>query len=425
MRKIIHTIVIVTFIACLIIGIFYYKKLIVDDNWTIITDIKTNNQTTAILQNPNDFYNNISLPKYSTNIEEKSDNNNISQESIEIISDNIIKTNSWNTINNQKLNNNFKNTIEMTFLWDVMIWSRVWDAMDKKWQEYVYGWLTDYLSQKDWVVLNLETTVTTREEKINKSYTFKAKPEHLSWLKWFNDNLYVNLANNHIWDFTASWVVDTINYLDEYNIEYFWAGKNKSEADSIKIIEIQWVRLWLIWQTCVNPVSFWATDKKAGNSRFDKEVIINEIKYAHKNNVDIIVYNMHCWIEYTNGPNWEQIDFAHFAIDNGANLVIWHHPHWYQPLEIYKESFIFYSLWDTIFDIFRWRRTQEGIMANIIIENKKIIAAEIIPTYTQSYWNTIISNERMEKYVLNELYNISKKIWDIPEILEGKIFLQN
>ncbi len=412
MRKIFHTSIIIFFILSLIIGIYHYKELLHSDN---IDSVEISNQEIIDLSgNSQEFYaKNIEkiTPKISKESEKIEDN----YEEI------ILEENKIVPIENPKVK--YKDTIEVTFLWDVMIGSRVWDAMDKKWQEYVYGWLTEYLSQKDWVVLNLETTVTTREKKINKSYTFKAKPEHLSWLKWFNENLYANLANNHIWDFTASWVIDTMNYLDEYDIQYFWAGKNKTQADRVKVMQIEWVKFGLIWQTCVNPVWFAAGENLAGNSRFDKNILLKEIKSAKKQKVDIIVYNMHCGKEYSNGPNAMQTDFARFAIDNWANLVIWHHPHRYQPVEIYKDAFIFYSLWDTIFDIFRGRRTQEGIMANIIIENKKIISAEIIPTYTQSYWNTVISNERMKKYVLNELYNISKKIWDLPEIKDGKIFL--
>ena len=74
-------------------------------------------------------------------------------------------------------------------------------------------------------------------------------------------------------------------------------------ADAVKVITVEWVKIALIWQTCVNPISFWATETKAGNSRFDKDIILQEIKKSQENKVDIIVYNMHCGTEYTNWPN--------------------------------------------------------------------------------------------------------------------------
>ena len=404
MKKTIHKVILIHIPLFLLIGLFHTKLLIFDKS------IDSNNSEDHIIMDTNDWNNEwIDIVKIRESIEKSIQENNTSTWEI-IISDTVDEI-------------IYKKDIEIAFLWDVMIGSRVWDAMDENWPDYVYGWTRDFLSEKDAVILNLETSVTDREEKINKTYTFKAKSEYLEWLKSFNKNLVVNLANNHIWDYTASWIVDTVNNLDDYKIEYFWAWKNKSEADAVKIIEIEWVKIWLIWQTCVNPVSFWATQNKAGNSRFNKEIILQEINRAQEDNVDIIVYNMHCWIEYTNGPNAQQVEFAHFAIDNWVDLVIWHHPHWYQPVEIYKEKLIFYSLWDYIFDIFRGRRTQEGIIANIKISDKKIIWAEIIPTYTENYWNTVISDKKRRDFALNELYQISKKLGNIEWIKNWTIEL--
>lgn len=400
MKKTIHKVILIHIPVFLLIWLFDAKLLIIDKN------LETKNNYTSIAIN-NDKINNITTVNKEKQIEE-------------------YNTWSWSNINNNEPNNlNLKRDIEIAFLWDVMIGSRVWEAIDKHWQDYVYWWTKEFLSEKDAVILNLETTVTNSEDKINKTYTFKANSDHLKWLKGFNDNLVANLANNHIWDFKPEWVIDTINNLKKYNIDYFWAWENKSEADLFKMIDIQWVKISLIWQTCINPVSFGATEDKAGNSRFSKEVIKQQIKLSREKSADIIVYNMHCWIEYTNWPNKIQQEYAYFAIDNWVNLVIWHHPHWYQPIETYKGKLIFYSLWDYIFDIFRGRRTQEGIIANIKISNKKIVWAEIIPTYTEWFWNTIISGGRKKNYALNELYNISKKLWSIEWIKNGYIDLQN
>lgn len=405
MKKTIHKVILIHIPLFLLIWLFHVKLLIADK----ILD--SNSSEVNVIMDTNDWTNEwINIVEIKETVEKSITENN---------------TSTWEIIVSDKPDEIvYKKDIEIAFLWDVMIWSRVWDAMDQQWQDYVYAWTRDYLSEKDAVILNLETTVTNREEKINKTYTFKAKTEYLEWLKSFNDNLIVNLANNHIWDYKAEWVIDTINNLENSDIEYFWAWINKTKADAVKIITVEWVKIALIWQTCVNPVSFWATKSKAGNSRFDKDIILQEIKKSQENKADIIVYNMHCGTEYTNWPNSIQKEYAHFAIDNWADLVIWHHPHWYQPIEIYKDKLIFYSLWDYIFDIFRGRRTQEGIIANIKISDKKIVWAEIIPTYTQGYWNTVISNESKREFALNELYEISKKLGNIEWLKSWNIILE-
>lgn len=45
-------------------------------------------------------------------------------------------------------------------------------------------------------------------------------------------------------------------------------------------------------------------------------------------------------------------EFAHFCIDNGANAVVGHGPHLLRPIEIYKNSPIFYSLGDFILELY-------------------------------------------------------------------------
>ncbi len=308
--------------------------------------------------------------------------------------------------------------IEIAFLWDIMLGSRVGKAIDEKWLAFAFSGTQDFLSKKDMVVLNLENPVTDQTKiAVNKRFNFKANSKHLKWLKAFNKNLVAQLANNHIWDFWTQWILDTFKHLKDYEISYFWAWKDINEANSVKIFEIKWLKIWLMWQSCIWPTSYKASNTKAGSSFVDKEVIKSEIKKAREEWVDLIIYNMHCWDEYKNWPNWTQKDYSHFAIDSWADLVIGHHPHWYQGVEKYKDKYIVYSLWDYIFDIDHSRRTKDWIIANIIIEDKKITKIEIIPTTTIWFWWTVlVTDEIYRDFILNEIYQISKPLWDIESI---------
>lgn len=313
--------------------------------------------------------------------------------------------------------------IEISFLGDVMIWWRVREAMEENWVGYVFTWSQDYLVKKDAIVLNLETPVTETWKKMHKKYVFNAKREHLFWLKTWNKNIIVNLSNNHIWDFWEEGMKNTFANLHDYWIWYFWAWANKKEADEARVFEIEWVKIWLIWQVCIWPKVYEATEVKPWNSFFNKKVLKIEIDKIRKD-VDLIVFNMHCWEEYKNWPNWKQTEYARYAIDSWVDLVIWHHPHWYQPVEIYKWKAIFYSLWNYVFDIFRSKRTQEWIIANVVIKDKKIKEISIVPVWYTNFWNTKILWEIDKKRVLNEIYNLSKRLWEIEWLKEWLIKLK-
>jgi poly-gamma-glutamate synthesis protein (capsule biosynthesis protein) len=306
-----------------------------------------------------------------------------------------------------------------------MIWSRVGDKIDEEWLDFVFSWTQDFLSKKDIVVLNLENPVTNRKKTaVKKSYNFKVNYKHLLWLKTLNNNLIVNLANNHIWDYWEDWILDTFKYLDLYKIAYFWAWKNIEQANSTRIFEIKGLKIWFIWQVCIWPNIYKASEIKAWSSFFNKEVIEVEINKAKKLWVDLIVYNMHCWDEYRNWPNKKQRDYAHFAIDSWADLIIWHHPHRYQWIEKYKDKLIFYSLWDYIFDIDRGRRTKDWIIVNVTIKDKRIKKIEIIPTRIKWFWSTsFITNKKTIDFILNEIYKISKYMWEIETIKKWYINL--
>jgi poly-gamma-glutamate synthesis protein (capsule biosynthesis protein) len=91
-----------------------------------------------------------------------------------------------------------------------------------------------------------------------------------------------------------------------------------------------------------------------------------------KSNCDFITVSMHAGTEYTRTPNQKQIDFAHSAIDFGADLVIGHHPHWIQTIEKYKNKYIFYSLGNFIFDQMWSEETKEGLVLKIQISKHQI-----------------------------------------------------
>jgi poly-gamma-glutamate synthesis protein (capsule biosynthesis protein) len=60
--------------------------------------------------------------------------------------------------------------------------------------------------------------------------------------------------------------------------------------------------------------------------------------------VDILIVSFHWGEELKADPKKYQIDFAHHAINSGADVVLGHHPHVPQPIEVYKGKPIFYSL---------------------------------------------------------------------------------
>ena len=65
----------------------------------------------------------------------------------------------------------------------------------------------------------------------------------------------------------------------------------------------------------------------------DPSAVVPRMLRRLRQRCDVLIVSMHHGIEYLPKPSKAQMEFAHAAIDAGANLVIGHHPHVIQPEE--------------------------------------------------------------------------------------------
>jgi poly-gamma-glutamate synthesis protein (capsule biosynthesis protein) len=97
----------------------------------------------------------------------------------------------------------------------------------------------------------------------------------------------------------------------------------------------------------------------ANNPDFDKI-----IKNASKQ-VDYLVVYFHFGEEYQTKHNKRQEYLAHRAVDDGAKIIIGSHPHVVEDTEVYKNSFIAYSLGNFIFDQSWSKPTMQGMLLEL------------------------------------------------------------
>lgn len=90
--------------------------------------------------------------------------------------------------------------------------------------------------------------------------------------------------------------------------------------------------------------------------------------------------SFHWGTEYTSQTAAYQRSLAHKAIDAGADLVLGHHPHVIQGLEVYHNKLIAYSLGDFVFD-HNSRATGEAFILRVTLHPTGPPVARIIPVY--------------------------------------------
>ncbi len=131
---------------------------------------------------------------------------------------------------------------------------------------------------------------------------------------------------------------------------------------------------------------------------------------AAKQKADFVVVMMHGGTEYTRQPTQLQRDFAHNAINAGADIVFGAHPHWIQDTEIYQGKHIFYSLGNFVFDQDFSEETKTGLTVRISLSKKDSVTSiknlQLSPIIIENYGQPrLLEGDEKEK-VLKTLQNL-------------------
>ena len=207
----------------------------------------------------------------------------------------------------------------------------------------------DWFTSADITMINLETTLTKTNKPISKPFNFRARPRYAKMLKDSGIDL-VTLANNHMYDFGPDGLMETIRVLDEAGVKHIGAGKNIKDARKPVIITTKGVKLAYFGYFGGGRYgeSFPATRRSAGTAMRNLSYIGRDIA-AVRDSVDLIIINFHWGKEKAHYPEESEINFAHEAINLGADIIVGHHPHVLQGVEIYRDKLIVYSLGNFIF----------------------------------------------------------------------------
>lgn len=215
-----------------------------------------------------------------------------------------------------------------------------------------------YLDMGDIVFANLETPLTASNHGLDKDrkIVLKAEPESVVALTSAGINL-VSLANNHMMDYYEKGLMDTIELLNLNNIAHAGGGINIDEARKPAIIEKNGLKIGLLAYTDMAELvfagdpylSFAAGQEKSGVVPRKYEIIMEDVSKV-RDQVDLLAVSLHWGVEESFKITPEQVDFARSLIDNGVDLILGHHPHQFQGIEMYKGKPIIYSMGNILFD---------------------------------------------------------------------------
>ncbi|MEG4575921.1 CapA family protein [Microcoleus sp. N3A4] len=265
----------------------------------------------------------------------------------------------------------------------------------------------DEYRQADVAMVNLENPLTRSTlGSGKKQLNFKADPESVKVLTAGGVDI-VNLANNHAMDYEEPGLVETINTLNNAGIQHLGAGRNIKEARRPDIIEVKGQRIAYLGYY---DADLHAADQgKAGTNPRRNNRVAEDIR-ALRGQVDWIIVNYHWGVELADYPGDWQIDLARFTIDQGADLVVGHHPHVLQGAEIYKGRPIVYSLGNFIFGG-NARSDYDTAVLKVSLKDRNM-KVEFLPVEVKKFQPKVVTGDAGSR-ILKHVEQISS-IFDRP-----------
>ena len=246
-----------------------------------------------------------------------------------------------------------------------------------------------YLDLADYASINLETPIfdAAPGEPAPKSVTFFSAPETLAALEWAGVD-YVALGNNHTYDFLEPGLDLTLEHLAQSELDYSGAGKTEAEALQAHRATLGGASYDMLsyvgWPA--GPPTQSADEEKGGAALGTSENLLNTTQQSHRSGA-IPILQYHGGLEYVEEPTLAMETNLKRAVEAGAGLIIAHHPHVTQGLEMFEGKLIAWSLGNFLFDQYFYS-AQSAALLYVWMDGDAFYHAETVPLYIKGYHPT-------------------------------------
>ncbi|TFB23096.1 CapA family protein [Filobacillus milosensis] len=322
---------------------------------------------------------------------------------------------SENHLSNKKY---FESSIKLNAIGDLLIHSSVYrDARTSEGYDFnpIFEDIKYYLKHADITFANQETILGGTEIGLSSYPRFNTPQELGATLRDSGVDI-VSMANNHTLDRGEQAIMNATNYLNNLGIKYVGAYQNEADRNKARIIEKKGIAVGFLAYTYGTNGLPVPTGKDYLVNLIDENKILNDIEQL-KSKTDFIVVSMHFGNEYQPLPNDEQVVLAELLTNNGADVIIGHHPHVLQPVDWIAsddghKKFVAYSLGNFLSGQIGTERLIGSIMqielTKSISPNNKfsytVSNAKMMPTYNH-YQN--FRNFKIVPLVEAEQYRLS------------------
>jgi len=274
----------------------------------------------------------------------------------------------------------FASEIELVATGDIMLARTVEERMNQYGSLYPFQAVYHLLQGADIAVGNLETPFTVHGNPADKRFIFRAHPEHIPILRTVGFDV-LSLANNHVLDFPSDSMDDTLAALEDLGIATVGAGRGEAPHLPV-VLEVKGIKVAFLafaaprWRGSPEVPTATDLEANAAVAWAEPEPVRKAVAQAREE-ADLVIVLLHMGTEYEAQANQQQRTVAHAAVEGGAALVIGHHPHVLQDVEIYHGVPIVYSLGNFVFDMDVIERTRDTAILRAVLAQDGVRSVDL------------------------------------------------
>ncbi|OGC43278.1 hypothetical protein A2Y85_03290 [candidate division WOR-3 bacterium RBG_13_43_14] len=277
---------------------------------------------------------------------------------------------------------------------DILLDRGIRRSIEQNTLNYPFEQIADFINAHDLAFCNLECPISAIGYSTSKIYCFRADTNFFTGLTNAGFNIFC-LANNHVIDWGPAACLDTRNLIENKGLYAVGAGEDQSIAISPTIISCNGLKFAFIASVGAPLKEVIWPLLKPGPAQASLDTIIDRIRMV-RDSVDFVIVSMHWGTEYVHVPDKWQIEWAHEIIDAGADLLIGHHPHVLQSVELYGNKLIAYSLGNFIFDQRKLYQRQSTVLS-IVFNKGSIDSISLRPVLIDNFQPALASDTMFDK----------------------------
>jgi poly-gamma-glutamate synthesis protein (capsule biosynthesis protein) len=240
-------------------------------------------------------------------------------------------------------------------------------------------------------IINLECSPSEvgRVADPNKKWSFRCPIAALAPMRAAGIDV-ANLANNHAGDMGPAALLDGRANLIAVGIDPVGAGRDLDEAGLPAVVEVEGWTVAVVGLSRISGGPGWYARSGSPGVAPAEAATIAESIGAAESQADLVIVTVH-WGDGGSGvPNPADRDRARAMIAAGADVIIGHHPHVLQPLEMIDGVPVFWSLGNFVWVRHGIADRDVTAVAEIVVESDGTRIGRLIPARIASHGRPIL-----------------------------------